>query len=230
MNRPLLITILALPIVATIAIFIVQYALSFHTLKIELTDGIEATVLVKKGQNTEEVRKITESAELRVVNGEYSIVPSGEKIETVATLIEIKDTDASVRIDPPYSEAYLDQVLAKERVAINKTLNREFPQLNSGYFINDGALIQKGEWFITTATKSVEYSDMSSDVYRIILQKNGTQWESAVTPALTLSYSQNKDVPYSVIDAANKLNGDSGRAFEKFRVRENNANRFFEDL
>lgn len=229
MNRRLVIIVLALPLVLTVGIFIVVHLLSFRSLNIELGEGVSATIYITKDSNSKEIKKISTSTNIPVQDGTYIISPEGDKIDTSDTRVEIKGKDVSVSIDPSYSSIYLNELLQNEKESINSAIVEQIPEASSGYLINTGTLVDKGEWYVTTFTKRVEYSDMSSDVYRTILKKNTNTWTVVTRPTLTISYSSAKEVPKSIVDKANLLPGDSGRAYEKFRVRQNNSNLFFED-
>lgn len=215
-NRIILAFIIGTFIIVSISV--VRHITSFRTLSIALSSEVDVVVTDK---DSRQVGSLSDSGTLSLQDGIYSITPVGDKVDTTKTSVTIDGDDVSVTIAPDYSVAYLQTELDSQKDIIQKTMEDVYGSRLDSFLLNGGMLIKKGEWYITTLTKKVQFADMSSDVYRIILYRKDGTWSVVTPPSIVLNYDTYPTIPREVIDAANELVGDSGRAYTTFRVKEN---------
>jgi len=179
------------------------YLSSLHKVSVTFSkDVTSATVYDEKGG---EVKKIGKAGDITLQNGNYNIVPDGEKISKEKIPLVVKDTNQSINLDPDYSKDFLGNALKNEQTAITKEMTSSFPLIATDYSIQDGTLLHHGEWYAALLTRNVSDIRDVRDFYRILLHKESDSWKVVEKPELVLTKSEFKDVPVKIIDAVNQL-------------------------
>ncbi len=211
-KKIIIILLIITALVAGVCIFF--YIRSFHTLSITFSSGV-SSVVVKKGETA--IKEMSENGTVSLQDGSYSIIPKGEKVSSTAIPLTIKGEDKVFTVDPDYSETYLQTTLESESTTVTAAIKNKYPNIDVNFVIGKGALYKKGEWYATTLTQIVENSNDTSDVYRVVLKKEGNSWVTKTTPEIVLSLSKYPEVPESVINSTNNLTG-TGTVYRNSRA------------
>lgn len=179
------------------------YFSSFH--KVSLSLGKDVTGITVHQEKGDETGRLAAAGDISLQNGNYYIVPEGEKISKEKIPFTVKDIDQSIEIDPDYSAAFLDDTLKKEQAAITSEMTTRFPLITQDYSVQGGTLLHHGEWYGALLAKNVSDIRDVRDFYRILLHKESGSWKVINKPELVLTKSEFRDVPDKIIDAVNQL-------------------------
>lgn len=201
MNKKTLIIATGSLLLSLILIGFIFYLQTFKTVHIDMKqDDLSATIYNK---DDETVVKVTQSGDIRLQPGDYSIITSGDKYENTPTHFTVGNTDTTVTIDPPYSAAYRDEILTTELPAINKAVAEAYPTIITGFTLDKGAIYKDGLWYGTTLTPIPTNPKEEVDVYRTVLKKEGNAWVVKAKPALVLGAKEYPDIPVEILRSIN---------------------------
>lgn len=139
---------------------------------------------------------LTNSGELRLLDGEYYVIPTGDNLDTAAIPIIVSKETAAFEINPDYSQEYLASLLRSELATIQQVLTSSFPVIANRYLILDGSLYQQGNWYATALTP-IGIDD--SDVYYTVLHKVDGKWQVVARPSLYLAYADYPTIPTTIL-------------------------------
>lgn len=148
------------------------------------------------------VATVSASTTLTLANGNYTAKPSGRNIDSTPIKFSVEGKDASVTINPSFSNEYFSGLIKTEIEAINAIIVKRFPQLISKYTIHEGELQQQAEWYVTALTHKASTNDSPKDVYKIILKKVNGAWDVVNNPQIVPTLYNMPGVPSDVISAA----------------------------
>lgn len=200
------ITITVLVVIGIVGGIIAGQQLNKHAVDITLT-GSDYAVEIYEGEPDDGklITSISASQQLSLKDGYYCSLVNGEKYDKSKTCFSVYKNDTDVTIDPSYNSEHLAELLAPRQDTINNSIAATYPALQSGYVLDPGQLVNKGEWYITTITQQTASASEQGDIYRLILHKNGDTWAVAAPPRIVLSSVEHKDIPKSVVQRANNL-------------------------
>ncbi len=140
---------------------------------------------------------------VRLFDGVYYILPSGENIATDAIQIDVNKNSTSFTVRPDYSDTYLNELLDKDMSAIHRVITASYPAA-AGYSINRGNLYGNSEWYATSLLPTNIEAGGSVDVYYVILQKVNGTWKIAADPDLYFTYKKYPNIPREIINDVNQ--------------------------
>jgi len=200
-NRVILSIVIIIVGIAGVAAF--AYFSSFHKVAITFSSDVSSVIVYKEGGD--QIDSLSAARDISLQNGNYYIVPDGEKVSKDKVRFTVQDTDITLEVDPDYSTAYLNNLLESEQSQINKAATEAFPTIATEYTIEDSTLYGHGEWFGALLIKNVTDERDIRDFYRILLHKEGGEWKVVNKPELVLTKAEFKNVPVDVITAINEL-------------------------
>jgi len=199
-NRIIIAVVIVLIAIAGVVGII--YFASFHKISVAFsTDVSGATVFKEKG---EEIKKLTAAGEISLQDGNYYIIPGGEKVSKDKIPFSVEGDSLDITLDPDYSSEFLKKALAGEQAAITAAAKKAFPLIAQSYSIDQGTLYRHGEWFGAILTQNTDTRN-EMDFYRIILHKEADTWKVVQKPELALTSTEFKDIPAGVLNAVNQL-------------------------
>jgi hypothetical protein len=199
-NRIILSVVIILVGIAGILGF--NYYSSFHKVSIAFSPDMNGATIFK--ESGDEVKRLSSSGDISVQNGNYYIIPEGEKVSKEKINFSIKDSEQSLTLDPDYSTDYLDVALVNEQTAITAALTATFP-VSTEYSTTESKLYYKGEWYGAILTQNVSDPSEEPDTYKVVLHKKDGVWRVINSPVLVLTKSDFKDVPLRILKAINRL-------------------------
>lgn len=146
---------------------------------------------------------LQKSGQVRLLDGLYSVTPSGNNINTERIYITVNKDATTFTISPSYSEEYLKTVLLSETTFIQSALRAVYPNISEQYYVSDGKLYAQGDWYITSL---MPLSNGSVDVYYVILHKTDGVWKIAAKPSLYFTYAEYPSILKNVLYQANSSN------------------------
>ena len=207
MNKKRLIIISVLIVAGIIGIAIWHYVASFHSVTFTMTENVTADLYQVIDDTPQPTLKTIHAPERNSLqNGDYCVRPTDNKYNTTPICFTVQNKDMSIAIEPDYSSSRLAELLAPEQSQINALIQARYSPLIDNYILKDGQLYKRGQWYGATLTERVAPSDRG-DVYRVLLEKKGTAWTIVAYPQIVLSKHRYPNVPFSVLDAVNRLPG-----------------------
>ncbi|HET6746705.1 MAG TPA: hypothetical protein VFH06_01210 [Candidatus Saccharimonadales bacterium] len=207
MNKRIIITIVIVVALLIAAASVTFYLLSFRnvTFTFKKTD---LTANIYRSDDTDKKNKLADvknNETIRLQEGNYAAFASGDNYDRAAVYFSVNKGDATVTIDPSYSDTYLKRALTGELPAIKAALIKAFPFVATSFDINDGKLYKEGEWYATALTQRPADPRDEGDVYYTILKKENDTWTVIGKPSLVLTTVDFKDVPADIIKDANHI-------------------------
>lgn len=196
------IIILAIALVALIAaVSIVVYFLSFRTVTFDIVpENIAITV---RDQDNQEKGSLSADGSLRLQNGTYAAVPTGEIFATTPIEFSVNSQNITVTIDPDYSVAHLEELRKAEQAAITKVIRDTYASVIGNFTIPSGTLYKKGEWYGGLLIQNPLGGGQLGDVYRVVLKKENNIWTVVATPSIVLSTEDHPNIPYDILTTIN---------------------------
>lgn len=152
------------------------------------------------------VKEVVASDEkIRLKKGfSYSIEYRGaEKYESGKISFAVPSEDKHISIDPPYSQARLNQQLNSDLETLHQTIKNSFENMHL-YEIQRGKLYHTGEWYGATL-EYIGQDAFSADTLRIVMKKENGIWKvKSELPYIYLSKFAHPDVPKDVLSDINK--------------------------
>ncbi|HEY5695644.1 MAG TPA: hypothetical protein VIQ80_02310 [Candidatus Saccharimonadales bacterium] len=217
MNRRT-ITLLIITGIVAIALIIggvlFQYYASFHKVTIEIKRPELTVDIYRANPNAEEMdatsgTKITTTSETKTLSlqaDKYYVLPQGDKYDNSAIPFTIKDKDATISVNPGFSNTYLTSLLQQELSTVKSVMLTKYPFITTGFKLNDGKLYEDGTWYGTTLIQNADPGS-NGDVYRTVLHKVNGTWQFVATPAIIISTLDHKDIPETVLNDLNRQSG-----------------------
>lgn len=161
-------------------------------------DVMAVTVTSRCSQNcsTSTSTTLTNTAHIRLTDGDYIATPSGDSIDTTPIAITVSEKTTAFTIEPGYSEEHLAGLLDSQYGAAQAALLAAYPAAGIDYNLNKGKLYERGEWYATSLTPT---GAASGDAYYSILHKVGNTWQVAASPRLYFSYESFPAVPKTLL-------------------------------
>lgn len=204
-----IIVFIALLLVVIILSTITTNNKSYSNLQVQYSHPDNITLDVTS-IDTGEVTSITNMENVRLKNGNYSIMIGADNNDYV---IDSKDlnllNDTVLPINIYYSENKLQDELNEHKQAINDLVNDKFIVNNINYMIRKVQLFNRADWAGVTLMPNVSQTDLESDYYdeyRVILRLNNQTWEIATNnPEITFNKKDLPEIPINVLDGVNNL-------------------------
>lgn len=201
MKKALLLTASAL-LVITLAITGVFYLQSLRTVTFSLENVSSVAVFDSKDK---EVASLSSDGDIRLQEGKYYVIPSGEGIDTSRVNFTVGEEDRTVSINPPLTEERLEELLEEEMPAIEAAISDKYDSLIDGYTLDNGSLYRHGEWFGGLLKPKVSDPRQRKDPYRIVLHKEDSEWKVIRRPEYVLTSSRYSEVPVEVLRQINLI-------------------------
>ena len=173
---------------------------------VDIKPGSVTVTVYDKSHNT--VTVLAKSGDVSLPKGEYTIVPSGDNINTDAIPFTVANTSVRVSVDPGYSRSYLDSLLSSEDIkTLTAVITAAYPSTIRSFTVNPGIFCGYGDWYVTTLTQQSPAPGELGDIYRTVLHKQDGAWKVAATPAIVLSAKDYPSIPKDVLNTANERRG-----------------------
>lgn len=202
MKRKLVI-IIGVSLTIALLVYGITYALSLRKVTITLEGRTESVTIHDEGDR--ELKYLSESGSLRLQEGDYYAMPSGEGLTTDKIGFTVTDQGAAITIDPPLTKEFLEDALAGEESAIEAAIASKYPDLYPLYTIESGTLYHHGEWYGGLLAPKVSDRRDRRDPYRIVLHKKDGNWEVVRRPEYVLTSSRYGEVPIDILRHINQL-------------------------
>ncbi len=212
--KKLIILAVTIIVIASAAIAAYLYYASFHKVSIVFGTDVTGATLYKateehsqegEGNHGEELQKFTTNSETSLQDGEYFVIPDGEKVAKDEIHFTVEGKDTTVELRPGFSSEYLKKVLLAEEVKTTAALNAKFPTVMKDYTIAKGALYEQGDWYGALLVRKVSDLSDQRDVYRTILHKENGVWKVVHQPEIVLTSAVFKDAPIEMLRTVNEL-------------------------
>lgn len=204
MNKKTLYTTIGL-IAAIVLVILIFIWRSFHDVAITLKKS-DLTVKIYKTEKDRQVEQatISQTANIRLTNGSFVIIPQGEAYDSAPISFTVNGDSVSIEVDPAFSKARLDALLDEEIGAINNVLQAKYSAVLTKFNQTRGNLYREGQWYATTLARKVSSSE-ETDLYRLIMKKEGAEWKLVVAPSLSISIKDHPDIPQHIIRDINSV-------------------------
>jgi hypothetical protein len=178
---------------------------SFHNLDIVMPNNLDATVYKVIDGKNQTIKSLNTSTTLSLQAGDYCAVITDTKYDVSPVCISLSSSDASISLNPHYSDSYLASQLTSElKSQLHLIISQKYSAIINGYTLGNGQLLGDGEWYATTLTTKVAPNDRG-DYYRVLLKKDGNTWQIIAFPQLALSRFDYPNVPVEILSDANRL-------------------------
>ena len=174
--------------------------LQYKTLSFDLK-GEGYTVEIRNDPSDSVVTTLTKSGDVRLKPGKYYYVSVGSGISDKEAPLTVTDGKV-VTVDPPYSDARLDELALQEGPAILSLLTSTYPQIPAHYTPEQLSLFKRGDWGAGYLVQVVD-PRQAPDVYRYVVQKEGGKWKVVAPPQLTISKYIYPSIPEDILDSIN---------------------------
>lgn len=197
------VVIIVIPLV--VAIVYVKHVLSSRPLTVLYKNVTSASVYDTSGREAGGddilLGKITESGDtIRIPKNLASVMVIYKGAGGYADGLVGGDT-RQVNIDPEFSAEKIAGLVTAERSQIESAVFSGL-QNQSSYTLGQGTLFDHGAWYISKLTYE-NSTDANSDTLRVLLRKEGDEWQRIGFPALVFTTYSTKNIPLSVLDAVN---------------------------
>ena len=205
--------IITISIIAVVIIgFIIglSYFLSFKKVTIKLSAYVSDITIYSKAdfESKKNPQKVSSNQTINLQNGDYIIIPNGDKISSNQINITItKDTD--INIDPDYSEEYLNSLLSEAKNSVYTVLAAKYPNIINNYSIQTNQLFIKGEWFGGLLVNNESNRNNIKDSFRFVAYKENGVWQIINYPDLILSKSSYSKVPIEILNTVNNFSAEN---------------------
>ncbi len=206
MNKKRIVPIAFFATVLCSAVILVIVLLSYHKLQIQIPSGISFNLFKVSDGNYIKVADVKSSGSMSLQNGTYCLRPADNKYSSKFECVIVKDKDKKLIADPDFSEDYLATLLADDISEIKSVITAKYSPLIEKYYIGDGQLFKKGDWYGTTLTEIAE-ARSNGDTYRIVLHKVNDKWTVAAKPQIVISARDYGDIPFIILSTVNNLAG-----------------------
>lgn len=183
-------------------------AITSITNRARLTLNIKSSAISYEltDKDNKKIAEFDKNRSFYLKKGEYSIVPKSDDFQSIELRLD-KSMDFSV--DPDYSEKYYQAVEKTERPKIESAIMDKYSQTMSNFTFSNGKFLNKGEYYILLIKQNAGPFTLFTDVYRVVLQKNGENWKTLHDPELILNIKKYPQIPENIIREANKLKDES---------------------
>jgi len=204
MNKNPLIILLTTLVLVLVGIGILFYYQSFKNVTLNFKQPeLSVTIYQKVSKDKQaEVGKFTESGQVRLQSGTYTVVPSGNLYSPEPIEFKVEKEDITIDVNPNFSSSYRKSLLAEQLSTIKSVIVSAYPDVIDGFVINDGEIYEQGQWYATTLVQKAQGSD-EGDVYRMVLKKENDKWKIVARPALVLSIKTYPNIPKDILSSVN---------------------------
>lgn len=207
MSRKFITFVILGAVILIAAASLAMYLLSFKTItfdvkKNDLTAGV---YLADDSERNNKIADVKQGSSLRLQEGKYVAVPQGELYSQAPIPFTVEKSDATVTINPSFSEEHLANILSEEASAIKATLEQAFGSMLDDFDIDTGKLYLEGQWYATTLTHHMPDPADQGDIYRVLLLKKDNHWEVIGKPKLVFTTIDFPNVPLVILQDANRL-------------------------
>lgn len=208
MNRKKIIVIIIFIVAIITTVIIWGIISSFHKLTLYSPNNISVSLYNKSDSKKVSALSLSNNkTSISLGNGDYCIASTDSRYSSIPACFSVDGKDNTINFNPGYSDTYLDSLLESQISDIQAVINNKYKQIISNYIVDPGKLMVMGDWYITTLTQKVERVSDQGDVYRIVLHKVNDVWSVAAGPKIVLSSKEFKDIPFEVLDSANRMIG-----------------------
>ena len=137
-------------------------------------------------------------------------VTYGGKGDFAGGFVEVPKQDkVDITINPTFSEQYYDKIIDQNKEKIISAIKEKYPRITE-YELDKGIMMNDGEWY---GTRLIYRGDVyeNSDVLRIVLKNNNSNWVVMTKPDIILTQKNNPEVPLEILSQTN--NYESGLTF-----------------
>lgn len=197
---------------STFSLTISYDAMKSTNVKVEQFSGageaIDIKVVAENIQPAESVR-LPKPEDKLPNNYIYRVTYEG-KGDFAGGSIEVPKQDkVDIAINPTFSEQYYDKMIDQNKEKIISAIKEKYPRIVE-YELDKGIVMNDGEWY---GTRLIYKGDVyeNSDVLRIVLKNNNSNWVVMTKPDIILTQKNNPEVPLEILSQTN--NYESGLAF-----------------
>lgn len=148
---------------------------------------------------------IKSNQKVRLAKGNYTFKLISDTYQTSVKNLEIlKDTVLNPELD--YKDDYEQNKFSDEIIKIRQLLSDSYQ--SKGFIVSDMVdFSQFGQYAIATITKYPDNPALIGefDVFKIIFKANQQNWQQITEPSLVFYYNDYKNIPVSVLKAANQI-------------------------
>lgn len=204
-NKKQLLIVISLLTVVVVGALLIRYYTSFHSVDINLSDDLrEVSVNLVTNEDSTLLQKITEDKIIKLQEGEYSIIPVGDKFSDKPIGFSVPAT-SSLSVNPDFSEDYLSEKASGEISKVETTLSKAFPEQLSKFAINNYQLLKRGQWMGVVLTPNQFEFQNPEGVHRTLLKKDNDSWLVVEYPEPILTIYTTPDVPVDVLTQVNDI-------------------------
>jgi len=110
--------------------------------------------------------------------------------------------ESNVSIDPDFSEEKYTALITQELPSIRAAITERYPKAGELFTIDQGAMREKGLWFVADLVYNGEYS-LNSDNLRVLLKQENGHWSLMTEPDIILTTIHYPRVPVAILSWAN---------------------------
>ena len=158
------------------------------------------------------IHTFTTTETISLQKGTYVIETTGENFSSNPITITVGDSPLEKTIPINYTDDYLAQLLAKERLSIIQAIVTRFKNAQTLYSIQPGKLYGKGEWFGTALVYKGSGNDNRDTLHLVMHKDTSNIWAVATTPNISLSTADNPDIPAYILSDVNSYSASPSEA------------------
>lgn len=199
----LLITVAIASVAAIILLIGVVESNYFHDIILK-TDGTDLTVEIYNSNKNKIGSFTSNEYTISLKKGDYYYAVKTENFDDSKIKFQVQDSAKIVNVKATRLSSYLEQLYDDEKDEIMAVINTSYKSIISKYDVLKGQLFDNDEWFGAIIKRKINSRD-TTDLYRVILHKEGDTWAMVHYPEIVITKSDFPSVPSSVIDGVNNL-------------------------
>lgn len=197
-----LVALVVTAVVVSVVLLLMNY-LSWHDVTFNLSEGTKS-ITVYDDSTSSVVGSLDKSGTLRLREGSYYVVLSGDTVSEDVIDITINSTTKNIDINPYFSTEYLAEHFKGEIVSINTVIKDKYSAILGNWVVEDGTFYHFGDWYTGSMYQPPNEQGGGGDNYGIILKKVNGEWQIAATPRIIFRYADYKEIPTDIIDSVNQ--------------------------
>lgn len=156
------------------------------------------------GADTQKLYPI-DAQPVRLKKGEYAARNVGKNIKPEARTLTIGDATTTIDTTFNYTEAYLQSLYARERVAIEALIYQRYPKAQTDSILARGKLYHQGEYYGAILIANDPSGD-NADTLRVLAEKKDGTWRlRSAPPAPVLSAPLYRDIDRAILLDINQV-------------------------
>lgn len=191
----------------SLTLFGINYLLSLHKVSFDLDEEVSSITIYTDDEK--KIKHFETDSHLLLQEGEYYILPEGDKIADDRITFTVKGQDTTVEVRPSYSKEHLSTLFDQERPVVQETLKEKYSSLIVDYTLSQGKLYGRGDWFGGLLEPNATERDRKAP-YRVVLHKEKGGWVVVRRPEYVLTSSRYQGVPVEILRDINLLVGEPG--------------------